>query len=191
LVDETYREMNFAGPTPLAASLSPRCISVASLSKSYGLPGIRVGWIMTRDPTLQKLFLAAKEQIFICNSIVDEYIAERAVAQKATLLPPILQRNTQALATLKDWLRSEPLMEWVEPAGGVVCLPRIKASVDIDVQSFYRILNEKYKTFVGPGYWFEQDRRSMRIGYGWPQPSELSEGLENISRALREAAGAT
>jgi DNA-binding transcriptional MocR family regulator len=52
------------------------------------------------------------------------------------------------------------------------------------------LLNEKYKTFVGPGYWFEQDRRSMRIGYGWPQPSELSEGLENISRALREAAGA-
>jgi aspartate/methionine/tyrosine aminotransferase len=43
LVDETYREMNFAGPTPLAASLSPRCISVASLSKSYGLPGIRMG----------------------------------------------------------------------------------------------------------------------------------------------------
>ncbi len=42
-------------------------------------------------------------------------------------------------------------MEWVEPAGGVVCLPRIKASVDVDVHGFYRILNEKYKTFVGRG----------------------------------------
>jgi len=97
LVDETYREMNFAGPTPVAASLSPRCISVASLSKSYGLPGIRVGWIITRDPTLQELFLAAKEQIFICNSIVDEYIAERAVAQKATLLPPICSATRRHL----------------------------------------------------------------------------------------------
>ena len=54
LVDETYGEMNFAGPTPLAASISPRCISVASVSKSYGLPGIRIGWVITRDRRLQE-----------------------------------------------------------------------------------------------------------------------------------------
>jgi DNA-binding transcriptional MocR family regulator len=38
--------------------------------------------------------------------------------------------------------------------------------------------------FVGPGHWFEQDRRYMRVGFGWPTSSELEEGLENISSAL-------
>lgn len=187
LVDETYREMNFAGPTPLAAALSPRCISVASLSKSYGLPGIRMGWIITRDPQLQELFLAAKEQIFICNSILDEAIAEQVLAQKERILQPILQRNRQAFATLKAWMNDQAEMEWVEPAGGVVCFPRIRPGSRVQVEDFYRILNEKYSTFVGPGHWFEQERRCMRIGYGWPALAELIAGLENITRALNEA----
>ncbi len=52
--------------------------------------------------------------------------------------------------------------------------------------AFYRVLNEKYKTYVGPGHWFEQDPRYMRIGYGWPTEPELEQGLKNIARALRD-----
>jgi len=187
LVDETYREMNFCGPTRLAASLSPRCISVASLSKSYGLPGIRIGWIMTRDPALQELFLAAKEQIFICNSIVDEEIAFRVLEQKGKILPPILKRNTARFELVKAWMGRQTLMEWVEPRGGVVCFPRIKPGSGVDVEAFYRILNGKYSTFTGPGHWFEQERRFMRVGYGWPKDEELAEGLENLTKAMEEA----
>ena len=46
-------------------TLGERVLSVASLSKAYGLPGLRVGWLMTRDPALNELFLAAKEQMLI------------------------------------------------------------------------------------------------------------------------------
>jgi aspartate/methionine/tyrosine aminotransferase len=179
--------MNFAGPTPLAASLSPRCISVASLSKSYGLPGIRIGWIITRDHQLQETFLAAKEQFFICNSIVDEAIAAQALAQKERLLPPVLRRNRQAFEEVEAWMGDQQDLEWVEPAGGVVCFPRIKSGSRVQVDDFYRILNGEYGTFVGPGHWFEMERRSMRIGYGWPKAAELTEGLENIMHALEEA----
>ncbi|MBN2388793.1 MAG: aminotransferase class I/II-fold pyridoxal phosphate-dependent enzyme [Anaerolineales bacterium] len=184
LVDETYREMNFAGPTPLAASLSPRCISVASMSKAYGLPGIRIGWIITRDPALQEIFLAAKEQIFICNSIIDEQIAWQVLSRKAEILPPILERNRRAFETVKAWMGQQEDIEWVEPSGGVVCFPRLRPGVD--VETFYRVLNSKYGTFVGPGHWFERDRRYMRLGYGWPSASELAEGLTNISLTLNE-----
>src|ERR1035437_5323204 len=72
LVDEPYREMSFGGLLPCAASLSPRAISVSSLSKTYGIPGIRTGWLLTRDRELMTTFLAAKEQIGICGSVVDE-----------------------------------------------------------------------------------------------------------------------
>lgn len=189
LVDETYREMNYGSLPPLAAALSPRCISISSLSKSYGLPGIRMGWIITRDAALQQLFLAAKEQIFICNSVVDEEIALRVLESKARILPPILARNRQALEVMQAWMARQTDMEWVPPGGGVVCFPRIKAESGVDVERFYRLLNEEYGTYVGPGHWFEMERRYMRIGYGWPPLEELAQGLENISAALAAAGG--
>jgi aspartate/methionine/tyrosine aminotransferase len=187
LVDETYREMNFNGPTPLAASLSPCCISVASMSKSYGLPGIRIGWIITQNQQLNENFLAAKEQIFICNSIIDEEIAYQVLSRKAQILTPILQRNRQGFEIVKAWIEGQDIFEWVQPSGGVVCFPRIKSASGVDIDAFYNILNEKYKTFVGPGHWFGMDRHFMRIGFGWSSMSELEEGLGNLSEAARES----
>ena len=187
LIDETYREMAFSGPAPLGAELGDHCIGVASLSKSYGLPGIRIGWIAARDKDLQETFLAAKEQMFICKSVVDEEIAFRVLSRKGEILPPILEKNRKALATLRSWIGGQADLEWVEPSGGVVCFPRFRRGTAVDVEEFYRILNGKYGTYVGPGHWFGMDRRFMRIGFGWPAADELAGGLANISSAVEEA----
>ncbi len=53
--------------------------------------------------------------------------------------------------------------------------------VDVDVEKVYRLMNDKYGTYVGPGHWFEQSKRYMRIGYGWPLHDELERGLRSIS----------
>jgi DNA-binding transcriptional MocR family regulator len=66
----------------------------------------------------------------------------------------------------------------------VVAFPRIRAEVPVDLPRFYQRLNRDYRTWVGPGHWFEQDDRYFRVGFGWPKPEELEEGLANISRAL-------
>jgi aspartate/methionine/tyrosine aminotransferase len=187
LFDETYRKMAFREILPPAASLSPKVIGVSSLSKTYGLPGIRMGWIACKDPQLMNLFLAAKEQIMICNSVVDEVIAFRFLQQENQRLAVIQKTIHNHFSIVKRWINSEQNLEWVEPSGGVVCFPRIKTDRNIDMERFYKILNEKYRTFVGPGHWFEMDRRYLRIGYGWPPTSELLQGLENISNSLRES----
>ena len=96
LVDETYREMTFGEPLPVAATLSERAISVSSLSKTYGIPGIRTGWLVCRDGELMKTFLAAKEQIGICGSVVDEEIAARAFAQRGAWLDRAPRRHRPA-----------------------------------------------------------------------------------------------
>jgi aspartate/methionine/tyrosine aminotransferase len=75
LVDETYREMNRTGVLPYGAQSESHVISVASFSKTFGLPGIRIGWLMTKDAALYEKFFAAKEQIQLCGSALDEEIA--------------------------------------------------------------------------------------------------------------------
>jgi aspartate/methionine/tyrosine aminotransferase len=187
LCDETYREMSFGSPLPVAATLSERAISVSSLSKTWGLPGIRLGWLCTRDRRLQELFLAAKEQIMVCNSVVDEEIGFRFLQRKSDALPRTRQRISAHFTLVKEWLATQPALEWVEPAGGAVCFPRITDAAEIDIAAFYRILNQEHGTFVGPGHWFEMPRRYMRIGYGWPKTAELVSGLTNIGAALHAA----
>src|SRR4051794_35164336 len=61
LVDETYRDLTHGAVLPMAATLSPRAVSVSSMSKAYGLPGLRVGWAVCRDTQLAETLLAAKE----------------------------------------------------------------------------------------------------------------------------------
>lgn len=189
LVDETYREMTFGEPLPVAATLGECAISVSSLSKTYGVPGIRTGWLVCRDRELMTTFLAAKEQIGICGSVVDEAIAARAFAQRGEWLPEIHGFIGRRLQVVREWIAGEELMEWVEPSGGVVCFPRIKPEAPVDVDEFYRVLNEEHGAYVGPGHWFEQPRRHMRVGYAWPLPDELEGGLAALSASVRAAIG--
>lgn len=188
LVDETYRDLHHgASAPPLAASLSTRAISVSSVSKAYGLPGIRIGWIVTRDERLQTLFLGAKEQIVLCGSVVDEEIALHALRRRKALLQRIRQLNQLNFAVVSEWMQGQSELEWVEPAGGVVCFPRIKPETSVDVTAFYRILMDEYSTCVGPGHWFEQSDRHFRLGFGWEPQAKLSQGLQNITHALAKA----
>ena len=184
LVDETYRDMTFANVLPIAASLASHVISVSSLSKTYGLPGIRLGWLICQDKNLMEKFLAAKEQIMICGSVVDEEIAYRYMLIRNQRLPLILKEIQIRFKIIKEWMNeSNKYLKWIEPQGGVVCFPRIK--VNIDPEEFYKILNKTFQTFVGPGHWFEMDKKFMRIGFGWPAThDELRQGLKHITSAI-------
>lgn len=189
LIDETYREMTFGEPLPVAASLSPSVISVSSLSKTYGLPGIRIGWLATADRVLRDRFLAAKEQILIGGSLVDETIALRALARRPTWLPEITARIEAAFTLTAEWLDGHEVLEWIPPQGGVVGFPRIRPGAPVHPDTFYRVLFEDHGTIVGPGHWFEQPRTHFRLGYGWPTITELREGLAAIDEALAAAEG--
>lgn len=185
LVDETYRDLSFDGPLPLATALGRHVVSVSSLSKAYGIPGIRVGWLITRDPKLQEIFLAAKEQISICGSVVDEWIAEQVLSSRDANLEPTLVEMRKRRQLVSQWVEQETLLEWVRPQGGVVCFPRMREDPPGGTAAFYRRLLETYGAYVGPGHWFEMSDRSFRLGYGWPTREELEAGLAAISKALR------
>ena len=186
LLDETYRELQVGTLPPLGASRSKRVISVSSLSKAYGLPGIRLGWLVTRDAALRQTLLAAKEQIVITGSVVDETIGYEAVRRRDEVLAPIRARSAAALALTRRWMAGQDTFEWHEPRGGVVGFPRVRPGVELDMDRFYTHLFQDYGTIVGPGHWFEQSDRSFRLGYGWPTIERLEEGLAALSATASE-----
>lgn len=188
LIDETYKDLQFTKTQqPYYANKSDRVISVSSVSKAYGIPGVRIGWLACKNKQLMQSFLAAKEQILICNSVVDEEIAYQFLLKRKDYLPAIQERIQQNFSYLENYLQDHSILEWVKPTGGVISFPRIKESINIDIEKFYKTLNNKYQTFVGAGHWFEQSKRYFRLGFGYSEHENFKQALSNIDKALKES----
>ena len=185
VVDETYRGLTFEGLLPVAATLGPHVLSVSSMSKAYGIPGTRIGWLVNTDKTLQEKFLGAKEQICICGSIIDEWIAEQVMAEKQRFLAPILKEMRRRRDLVTEWMEKENLLEWNKPSGGVVALVRMTKPPAGGTDSFYQRLMDEHGTYVARGRWFDLPDSYFRVGFGWPTAEELERGLAAISGALR------
>ncbi len=188
LFDETYRHMGSGEKLlPPAASLSPMVISIASMSKCYGLPGIRTGWLATKSPFILDSAVAIREQLSISNNSLSEEIALSVLRRKDKFLTDARNRIESNRSLVADWMSEQSDFEWVCPDVGVVCFPRIKKDVDVVPEKLYRLLAEKYRTFVVPGRCFEMDERHFRIGFG-ADLEEIEIGLSNLNRALADLA---
>jgi aspartate/methionine/tyrosine aminotransferase len=169
----------------VVASMSKNVISVSSLSKAFGLPGLRIGWLITQNELLMESFLAAKEMMHISNPAIDEEVAYQFYCRKegfATVINKKAMENYQLLAA---WLQQENSLEYVLPQGGVVCFPHFKHPETIDIPRFYETLLQQYKTMVGPGHWFAMPDAYMRIGFGWPGKQVFEQGLIHVSEAIK------
>ncbi|KAF7589802.1 hypothetical protein BBP40_003864 [Aspergillus hancockii] len=100
LVDDTYADISYQGRLPIAASLGDHVVSV-SLSKSYGIPRIRLDRVINKNPKLQETFLVAQEQISISGSAVDEWIAERVLFPKDEIWVLPLRRCASVVKSLR------------------------------------------------------------------------------------------
>ena len=194
LVDETYSDLNYA-PSPAdggysiqgAASLGDHVITVSSMSKTYGVPGIRIGWLTTTNTLLQETFLAAKEQISISGSVLDELIAEQILSHRTELLSGTVVDMRRRRDRVASWIADESeLLDWVRPEAGVMCFIRMKKEPPGGPKAFYKRLLQEHGVYIGRGGWFERDDTFFRLGYGWPTWEELETGLKAISKALRE-----
>ena len=183
MFDETYRELAFGDRLPGAASLSSRVISISSMSKSYGLPGIRIGWLATASQEVLDSVLAVREQVSIANGAINEEIALKVLEQQDEFVQRARQHVATNFEVVQTWMNTQDALEWIPPEAGVVALPRIKSTTTLDPEPFYQRLVDEYKTFVIPGRCFEMDNHYFRLGYGGTT-DELKRGLENIGNAL-------
>ncbi len=181
MVDETYRDLMFDSPPPLAATMSPIAISLTGMSKTWGLPGIRIGWAVG-DNSIVEAIRAVREQITICNSSVGEAIAKEVLHKKDETLAIIMKAVRSNFKIVKEWMDSQDWLEWIEPKSGVIGAPRLRRGGSTD--ELCELLVKKYRTFTVPGSRMEMDGY-FRLGFGGEQ-EELIDGLAQLSKALKE-----
>jgi len=181
MVDETYRDLMFDTAPPLAASMSPTAISLTSMSKTWGLPGIRIGWAVA-DNEIVEAIRAVREQVTICNSSIGEAITREVLHKKDEILAVIRKAVISNFKIVKEWMDSQNYLEWIEPKSGVVGAPKLKRGGSTD--ELCKLLVTKYRTFTVPGSRMELDGY-FRLGFGGEQ-EELIEGLEQLGKALKE-----
>ena len=186
MVDETYGDLTVGERLPHVSEMNEYGICVESLSKAIGAPGIRTGWVVSRNQRLVDALIAAKEQICICGSVLDEECAYQILRRNDEIMSDIRRDIEEKFAIVCGVMEHQDVLDWVKPQGGVVCFTRIKPEIRVDTGEFYLVLNEKYGVYVGPGHWFDQDDRYFRVGYAWPGKEELRKGLEGLIAAVQD-----
>jgi aspartate/methionine/tyrosine aminotransferase len=186
--DEVYRgiEVDPSRTITQAADLSETAISLNVMSKSYGLPGLRVGWLACRDRALLERMEKRKHYTTICNPGPSEYLAAVALRHRE----PIWERNRGIVAANRPLLadffgRWEDLFDWEPPVGGCVCFPRYKGG---DVEDFCRRLLHAEGVLVLPASMYyseiaEVPADRFRVGIG---RLGLDEGVAAFERFLNE-----
>ncbi len=158
LVDETYREAAY-GNDPAAKSavtLSPKVISIASLSKCHGAPGLRLGWAITQDHALREQLVLGKFNMVISCSPVCEALALKVLEQRDRLMAKRRRALAKGLARTAEWVvENKELVDWIQPDAGALCCVRLKPSVfdDVAVSRFYDALASA-GVRVANGTWF-------------------------------------
>jgi aspartate/methionine/tyrosine aminotransferase len=111
--DETYGLLTEGEPPPPAACADPTAVSLSTMSKTFGLPGIRIGWITTRDADLMHRLLAAREHI--TNNVLGEYIALQVQRDPELLLARARARVAENRAIVADVIENNPRLDWIPP----------------------------------------------------------------------------
>jgi aspartate/methionine/tyrosine aminotransferase len=179
LVDEVYLEMLFHQPVRSSIHLGHHFLVTSSLTKAFGLSGLRCGWILA-DPELA-------DRMWHQNDLfgnIPSHTAERMSVFALDHFEPISARAeallTQNRKLLEKFLAANPNLDALRPPGGTILFPRIPGG---NADAFCKFLREKYETSVVPGRFFEMPDR-IRLGIGG-ETQEVEEGLNRLSEALR------
>lgn len=183
LVDEVYAEAQHDdGPMPMpAACLGDMFVTTSSLTKAYGLAGLRCGWIVA-SAKLSERIRTTRDVIDGSGAFIAESLAATAVRdidRLRTRARTILSENFAALQAMAS---THPRLEWLAPAAGTTAFPKVRG-VD-DTTSFVDTLVRDYDTVVVPGHFFQAPAH-IRISFGG-HPEKLRASLAQLDRALRE-----
>ena len=183
LCDEVYRGTNQSGPeyTVSIADLYDKGISTGSMSKTYSLAGLRLGWIVSSHEILKMIF-RHRDYNTISVGMINDYCASIALENRARISErniPIIRGN---LRILDDWVKKEKRLSYIKPKGGTTAL--LKYDYDIPSRTFCIDILKNTGVLFAPGSALNMEGW-IRIGYA-NDPKILTTGLEKVSEYLNK-----
>ena len=181
LVNEIYRETLFEEPPQTAFNFGNEFVITNSLTKAFGLSGLRCGWIFAEPELAKRMWLL--NDLFAATAV---HAAERLSLVAMQQLPEIAARAKQLLdrnrQILNQFFDTRDDLEVVRPEFGTVMFPRLRRGTSSE--ELCQLLREKYETTVVPGSFFEMPEH-FRVGFAGDTET-LIEGLDRLGKALDE-----
>jgi aspartate/methionine/tyrosine aminotransferase len=184
LSDEVYRGLEHDASTrlPAACERYERAISLGTVSKAYGLPGLRVGWLASRDRGLLERVKEMKLYTTICSSAPSELLVALALRHADSLIGTSRELTLANLPLLEAFLeRHAELFRWVAPNAGPIGFPRVAG--DFDVREWCERIAEQASVLLLPGSVYGEPRH-VRFGFG---RASVPRALERLSEHLRHS----
>ena len=183
-VDEVFRGITVdGGPvTPSIRDIDECAIATGSMSKSFGLTGLRIGWISAPNKIIDQLH-HIRFYTTVTAPILEQKIAIKAHRNREK----IFYRNQTIIDNnynyLKEWMfEHNSVFDWVEPKGGPVTFPKFIPEIKTD-QFCKKLVKEKSILLVPGNYAFSSEGY-IRIGYG--ESRKFEEAMSKISETIRE-----
>jgi aspartate/methionine/tyrosine aminotransferase len=176
LVDEVYLE--FTADRGIAATRSPRFISTCSLTKAYGLDGLRAGWIIASEVLAEQL-RALNDLFGIIMPHPSERLAARAFERLDTIAAGVRRLVTANRELAVNFVEQRPELNWVAPEIGPVGFVQLAGG---RVDDLIGLLEREYDTTAPPGSFFGADDH-FRLAFGMER-ADLVAGLARLGAAL-------
>lgn len=183
LSDEVYRGTDQEGDgfTVSVADLYEKGISTGSMSKSFSLAGLRLGWVVGPENLLHEVALR-RDYNTISVGMINDHLACIALENKAAILARSRELTRTNLQILDDWVAKEPLVTYVKPKSATVAL--LKFDLDITSRDFCVALLEAKGVMFTPGSALDMEGY-VRVGFA-NNPEVMRTGLVKVSEFLTE-----
>jgi len=181
--DEVYRESEYDPATrlPAACDYGEHAISLGVTSKTYGLAGLRIGWIATRNKKIYENMASLKDYTTICNSAPSEFLAEVALRNRQKLIDRNLGIIQHNLSVVDDFFaRRANLFKWVRPQAGSMGFPKLLKG---NTEDFCDDIVKKSGVLLLPGTMYDDSRNHFRLGLG---RKNLPQAVERLEEYLKK-----
>lgn len=177
--DEMYRflEYNEEDRLTSAVEVYDNAISLFGMSKTFGLAGLRIGWVVTKNRTIYKNMTTLKDYTTICSSAPSELLALIGLRAKETIIADNLNKIEHNLDLLEQFFaKHSDTFSWAKPKAGTICFPKLL--LDMNATDFCKKVVEDAQLMVLPSSVYGYDDKHIRIGFGRQDMPEALDILE-------------
>ena len=178
--DEVYRESEYdeSARLPAVCDMGEHAVSLGVTSKTYGLAGLRIGWIATKNKKIYQDMASLKDYTTICNSAPSEFLAEVAMRNRQKLINRNLDIIKSNLEIMDDFFsRHAELFSWVRPQAGSMGFPKLLQG---DIEDFCDKVVREVGVLLLPGTMYDDTGNHFRVGLGRKNLPQVVERLEKF-----------